>query len=35
MFDRVRFYVRYDDLEAAKVIANSMFGADGASNQSE
>ena len=35
MFDRVRFYVRYDDLEAAKEIAASMFGAEGPSDQTE
>ena len=28
MFDRIRFYVRYDDLQEAKEIAYTMFGAD-------
>lgn len=28
MFDRIRFYVRYDNLQEAKEIADTMFGAD-------
>ena len=29
MFERIKFYVRYDDLTKAKDLADSMFGSDG------
>lgn len=35
MFDRIRFYVRYEDLPQAQEIAFSMFGADESSERTE
>ena len=29
MFERIKFYVRYDDLTKAKDLADGMFGSDG------